>query len=363
MNICILGYPRIDDIICSGVAKVTQRFTLFFERCGDKVYNYHFFTLQEYDELYNFCLMNKIDVAIWHMSSLNLGGKINLPCPLISVWHSAINYEVDNDKLKRFHVSKVKFINKIVDAHLKFIHKIRNQLIFSYVTYKSEYLVLLSDRFKSDLLASLIFPNKILSIPNCQEPNNMNFTEEDKKKSVLFVGRLVPLKGVDMLLKAWSIVEKCHNDWELLIVGDGPCASELRSLSNKLLLKNVKWIGWTANPGEYYKSSKIFCLTSRYEGWGLTLTEALSFGCVPIAFNSYRSLPDIVTDNFNGLVIPPFDITLYAQKLMDLMNDELKLKMMSDNALASIKKFDPNSIMNRWWQLVQNVVSKSKKAR
>lgn len=357
MNICILGYPRVDGKIVNGIAKVTHQFTTFFESCGDNVYNYHLFTKKQYDELSNFCIENKIDIALWNMSTLNIKGKINMPCPLISICHTTPHFNILDSKLCKYHFSKSNIINRFIDFIVEAVHEVRNQVVFSYIAYKSRYFVLLSNRFKAHFLPAKLFPNKIISIPNSVSVNSEKPVCSKKENNVLYVGRIRSEKRIDLLLKVWSEVEKHNDGWNLIIVGDGPDIYKCKSLSNDLRLRNIKWKGWAINPDEYYSLSKIFCLTSEQEGFATVLIEAQSFGCVPIAFDSYEAVHDIITDGYNGYIIPPFNIKEYANNLLDLMNNDEKLNNMSHNAISSVTRFEERSIMNRWRNLVESVVS------
>ena len=77
---------------------------------------------------------------------------------------------------------------------------------------------------------------------------------------------------------------------------------------------NVSFLkGQKKNPEPYYNEASIFMMTSSFEGWGLTLTEAQQYGCVPLAFRSFASLTDIITDKVNGFAIPNDDISLYIK--------------------------------------------------
>lgn len=357
MNICILGYPRVDGTIGNGIAKVTCQLTTFFESCGDSVYNYHFFTKKQYEELHDFCIENRIDIALWNMSTLNIKGIINVPCPLISIWHNTPHFNIADSKLRKYHFLKSKNINKLIDYIVGFVHEMRNQLVLSYVAYKSQYMVLLSNRFKARFLPAKLFSEKIIAIPNSVSINIEKAVCSEKNNNVLYVGRIRSEKRIDLLLKVWSEVEKRNDDWNLIIVGDGPDIDKYKRLSNELFLTNVKWMGWSDNPSEFYRSSKIFCLTSEYEGFATVLIEAQSYGCVPLAFDSYEAVHDIITNGYNGYIISPFNINDYADNLLDLMNNDVKLNNMSNNAISSVTRFEERSIMNRWRNLVDTVVS------
>lgn len=89
-----------------------------------------------------------------------------------------------------------------------------------------------------------------------------------------------------------------------------------------------------------------------FEGWGLTLTEAQQYGCVPLAFRSFASLTDIITDKVNGFAIPNDDISLYIKQMKLLMTDEKLRKSMSANAIESSKQFSIEIIIKKWMEVI-----------
>lgn len=93
-------------------------------------------------------------------------------------------------------------------------------------------------------------------------------------------------------------------DWSLEFVGDGFQLDDLRRLATKMNLERVTFHGFLP-PQDFYKKSKIFLMTSDYEGWGLTLTEAMQYKCVPLVMSTYSSVYDIIDDGKNGFLIPP----------------------------------------------------------
>lgn len=106
-------------------------------------------------------------------------------------------------------------------------------------------------------------------------------------------------------MRIWEKVEKACPGWHLDIVGDGPDAELLKDSAQKLGLSRIVFHGFQ-NPGPYYSRASIFCMTSTFEGFGLVLVEAMQHGCVPIAFDSYPAVRDIISHGENGILIPPF---------------------------------------------------------
>lgn len=178
-----------------------------------------------------------------------------------------------------------------------------------------------------------------------------------KQKKVLIVSRLSENpKRLSLALKVWQIIEKQEllKDWELTIVGVGEDEAYYRYLTLKFNLSRVTYTGWQ-NPTEYYKQSSIFMMTSTYEGWGLTLTEAQQTGVVPIAFDNFPSLHDIINDQENGFLIPKQDINLFAEKLIWLMIHHEDRQQMALNGYNTCKKFSMDHIIQQWNSLFEEL--------
>ena len=110
--------------------------------------------------------------------------------------------------------------------------------------------------------------------------------EHKKRVELLYVGRFIPLKGLDRMLKALSRTKPCQVDWHLTLLGEGPCKAKLESLAKRLSL--TKCISWCAPVSAskveaFYGRSDYLLQPSRADGWGMTIIEALRFGCEPIA--------------------------------------------------------------------------------
>lgn len=180
---------------------------------------------------------------------------------------------------------------------------------------------------------------------------------EVPKKIILYVGRLVYTpKRVDYLLRIWSHIWYKHLDWTLYICGDGDASSYYQKLAQKLKLGNIIFEG-NIFPEKYYEKASIICLTSTYEGFGLVLTEAMSAGVIPIAFNSYEAVNDIIDNGRNGFVVPAFNIYKYSSTLELLMqNNEIRQKM-SEESIKKAQKFNINKIGEEWIKLFNSLIS------
>lgn len=96
-------------------------------------------------------------------------------------------------------------------------------------------------------------------------------------------------------------------------------------------------------------------MTSIFEGWGLVLTEAMSLGCIPIAFNSFESVYDIIDNEKNGFIIPHFKVKSYIKTLQLLMEDEALCNKISNNAVTKSKKYLIENIGKQWEGLIHEI--------
>ena len=231
----------------------------------------------------------------------------------------------------------------------RFIYDHCDHLVLLSPHYIPRYTELADIKGANHIIAS---PNP-LSLPEILSPDQLN----RKHKEVLIVARLTePVKRLSLALKIWRIVEKenLYNDWKLVILGNGEDELYYKTLAHKLGLKNISFEG-RKEPLEYYRRASIFMMTSLYEGWGLTSVEAQQMGVVPVAFEAYEALQDIIRNQDNGILIPDRHIHEYATQLKELMTDSRKRQEMAVNALTSCRQFSIGHIVQKWCRLFGNL--------
>jgi len=219
------------------------------------------------------------------------------------------------------------------------------------------------------LLSSKFFPamNRYMRIQTSEKlyeiGNPLSFKEiatpeilNKKRKEVLIVSRLDETqKKISFALKVWQTVQKKEiKDWTLRIVGNGPDEDYLKKIAKSQQIGNISFEG-KQMPVRYYETSSIFMMTSDFEGWGVTLTEAQQLGVVPIARDSYLSLHDIITDGYDGCIIKNNDINSYAAKLIWLMTNEDKRKQIALNGLESARRFTIDKITDQWEAMIESL--------
>lgn len=220
--------------------------------------------------------------------------------------------------------------------------------------YSDEFIVL-NEEFKKQIvfLTGLKeYSSKIKIIPNINILTPENFIKK-KENIILYVGRLqYETKRVDRLIKAWSIVENNLNNWDLVILGDGPDRRWYESLSDKMNLKRVHFEG-RKDPTAYYKKAKIITLVSTHESFGMTLVEGMAFGCVPVVFNSYPTASEILDDGECGVLVEPFKLADYAEALRGLCMAPHKLSKLSELAIVKAYQYTGDQILPLWDKLIQ----------
>lgn len=241
---------------------------------------------------------------------------------------------------------------------LKLPRTIRWASVYKKVYDSCERIILLSEGYKKEYckIAKIKDESKFVAIPNIYDlPDNLNDKSFDKQKKVLILSRMDELqKRISLALLIWAEIEKDpdFNGWNLDLVGSGNNNDIVRRLIKKLGLKRVIMHGWQDRQ-PFLERSPILMMTSEYEGLPLSVLEARAFQCVPIAFNSFASLKDVVTNDINGIIVEKYgDIEEFSNKLKCLMRNEEYHNRLAKNALKGIDSFSSETIAEKWMKIL-----------
>lgn len=231
--------------------------------------------------------------------------------------------------------------------------------IYSRIYQLVDAYVVLCDDYKRQLVKALNISSnndKVRVIHNSESV--VDDVSVDKKKQVLFVGRLTyEDKRVDRLLKIWNCVYKHVAGWELILVGDGPERDSLEELVKRKCIDRVRFIGFSNQVASFYKDAAVICLTSTFEGWPLCLTEAQANGVIPIAFDCSSGVHEILSPSGqNGLLIPPGNIKKFAKALIKLLKDNVCREQMQVNVLQKSLLYAPNIVGEKWLQMFNELL-------
>lgn len=181
-----------------------------------------------------------------------------------------------------------------------------------------------------------------------------------KENVVLAVGRLNVwhCKGFDVLVQAWEQIANKHTDWELQIVGAGNNESKekiISYISDSTIRQKVKFINYTQNIETVYRQASIFVLSSRYEGFGLVLTEAMSQRCACVATNYNGRQGEIITDGVDGLLCATENVDDLAKKLELLIEDDELRKSIQHQSTCNLERYHPLTYAQKWDSLIKRL--------
>ena len=175
-------------------------------------------------------------------------------------------------------------------------------------------------------------------------------------KRVVTIGRYAYQKGYDLLLQAWAEVEKQYPDWTLDIYGQGD-QTIYRELMGDLGIdaNRCHLNGPVEDVVKTYQDSAIFVLSSRFEGFGLVLVEAMACGLPVVSFDCPAGPDEIITDGVDGLLVPSGDVQALAEKLMALIADEDLRQRLGKQARQTAQRYNMAAISNQWKTLFEKL--------
>lgn len=220
--------------------------------------------------------------------------------------------------------------------------------------YFSDAIVTLNKRDLENYKKNLNRIKRIDYIYNPAIVENANVTTL-KNNIAISVGRLNYSKGFDNLLKIWKLVEEKNKNWKLLIIGDGEERDNLKKIINEYKLQNVFLLPFQKNIEYYYENASIYVMTSRSEGFPMVLLEAQKKGLPIISFDCETGPSEIVIDGRNGYLIKQNNLYEFANKLLEIMNDNKKIIEFSKNAIKDSERFELKQIVNKWVELLETL--------
>ena len=196
------------------------------------------------------------------------------------------------------------------------------------------------------------------SIPNMVAiPNPTSFfpvvSSKLNAKSVIAVGRLTAEKGYDKMVQAWEKVAQKHPDWTLNIFGEGELKNDIQDMIIQRNLQNNIILNAPTQHIEYeFLRSSIFLITSKYEGFGLVILEAMSCGVPPVAFACKCGPLELITNEVDGLLTNIGDTTALSDAICRLIEDDDLRNSFGDQARKTVEnRFSEKVIMKQWVSL------------
>ncbi|MFW1762594.1 glycosyltransferase family 4 protein [Acinetobacter calcoaceticus] len=193
----------------------------------------------------------------------------------------------------------------------------------------------------------------IVSISNPSPYEVFDFRPNINKKIFLAVGRLRYVKGFDLLIQAWAEFCKKNDNWTLRIVGSGEEEENLKALANKLeVMGRIEFIPATKNIDQFYKNASYLCVSSRFEGFGMVILEALSYGLPVVSFNCEVGPIELIDEKI-GCLVPKGDYIGFSKKMLDFsILDEDVYSCMSYNSILKAQQYSITNIRSKWMNIL-----------
>lgn len=283
--------------------------------------------------------------------------------------------------------------NHMTTKHQNGLKKYFWKFTIKYLYVKSDIIVAVSEEIKNDLHLNFGIPIKKIQVINnsydleyinlkSNIPLEEKYKELFSKPVIITAGRLDNQKGQWHLIRVFSEIAKLDDELQLVILGRGKIESQLRELVSKYNLNHrIHFLGFQENPFKFIKNSNLFVLPSKHEGFPNALAEAMACG-VPVVSTDCLSGPreilapeemDISFDNFDysnktsryGILTPNFESQnfnatdilnpqeiIMKNEIMQLVNNEDKLKYYAEKSLERIRDFEINKIIKKWEEVL-----------
>lgn len=300
-----------------------------------------------------------IPIVVARKASKGLGVKI------ISVYHNA---PIANGRIQSIDIKLSKTENSIKRAGLKVMrsfYKWVTSKSMAYIYHHSDQFVVLSkgfiEEFQEFTHVRDLSRLKVLTNPVTIDSGNYTYNPGGKLKEIIYVGRLdFVQKRVYRVIDTWNLLENDYPDWQLSIVGDGPDRVNLENHVKALNLRRVHFEGFQ-NPVPYYRRASILMLTSNFEGFPLVLAEAMSCGVVPVVYNSYAAVKDIIDNNVDGMITEKdhgrFNAEWMAENVKKVIHNCDSSHSMAIQAVKKSESYSVDSIYHLWMNFFHSMIS------
>lgn len=200
----------------------------------------------------------------------------------------------------------------------------------------------------------VVIPNPVARPGNSTEKQVL----PSSSRTVIAMGRLVPVKGFDLLLQAFARVACSHPEWSLIVVGTGPLESELEKQTRALQLDaRVQFTGEMADPFPALCAADLFVLSSRFEGFPNALVEAMACGLPVVSFDCPDGPREIIQNGIDGILVPAEDVGALSAALDRLMGDEKERERLGVRAAEISNRLSREKIASLWQGLFEKVLA------
>lgn len=207
----------------------------------------------------------------------------------------------------------------------------------------------------AELFAQHGFRGNIGWLANPVPPPRYDLAQE-REKEVISLGRYHPQKNLAHLLTAWARISAQAPGWSLKLYGEGPERADLERLVVELGIEDSAFLmGRAEDVQSAIREASIHAMTSRHEGLPLAIVEASQYGVPTIAYDCAPGIRVLLEDGAAGVVVEQDDVEGFAEELLSLIHDSERRQALGMRALASTEQFRPESVVDAWLSLVDEL--------
>lgn len=351
-KVCIVTFNAPDDMM---IEKTDSKV---------KIYNLGHYEYSEANakKLRSILVENSIDVVVnqWGLPYIPcrvlMKAKQGLNVKTIAVYHNQIDTNARIKDVEIAIASTNSSVRKFILGIKKAVVKAISSASMKYVYNHSDIYQVLSesyvDLFKQ--FTGIRNPRKLMvqTNPVTVDTSQYHYVQTEKRKEIVYMGRIdYNQKRAYRVIDTWVLLEDRFPDWQLTIIGDGAERGNIEEQVARMNLKHVVFEGFQ-KPEPYYERASLLLLTSEYEGFPLVLPECMSYGVVPIVYDSYSAVKDIIEDKINGVIIPfhssGYNAKEAADKISTIMDNESVRDGMAKAAIKKSKCYVIENVYKSW---------------
>lgn len=269
---------------------------------------------------------------------------------------------VCDDGLKGFFIPKIleskrkiiyeRHVSKLIEANVNdgFVKRISNKvkwIMMESLAKNFDQFIVLTEGNKHEwksLKNMKVIPNPLSFYPDT--PSDL------ESKKVICVGKISYQKGQDLLVKAWEKVTAKHPDWQLELYGK---SDDAFLNTDSLSSKHIFHFPPERNIEAKYLESSIYVMSSRYEGFGMVLIEAMACGVPCVSFDCNYGPSDIINDREDGYLVTQENVDDLADRIINLIENKQLRREMGNAGRENVKKYLPQTIANEWDDLLKKL--------
>lgn len=253
------------------------------------------------------------------------------------------------------------FLNFIY-RNLKFIYTIHSSRLDTYLTdndfivkqmFQKAHKIVVVSNFIKHKIETKFEAKSVEVIPNSVSISSNSTTEKLPFEYVIAVGRLVQLKQFDKLIESYANSNLTQKNIHLVILGTGEDQDKLeKKISDLKLETKVHLLGFKENVFDYISNAKFLVLSSKYEGFPMTILEALSLGTPVISFDCESGPNEMIINNHNGILVENQNFSELTHKINIFVEDKILYQNCKNISVSSVSKFQSEVVVNKWLQIL-----------